>query len=111
MRRFLVMLCVVMLLGAVVFAQAPASGATEKTTKTAVKAADKLDINSATKDELMKLPGIGDVYAGKIIAGRPYWAKTDLVKKNIIPQATYDKIADVIIAHRAKKDAKPAPTK
>jgi len=104
MRRFLVMLCVVVMLGAVVFAQTPATGAAEKTTKTAVKAADKLDINSATKDELMKLPGIGDAYAAKIIAGRPYWAKTDLVKKNIIPQATYDKIADVIIAHRAKKD-------
>lgn len=57
-----------------------------------------IDINSATKAELMKLPGIGDAYSDKIIKGRPYTKKDQLVSRNIVPQATYDKIKDKIIA-------------
>ena len=66
--------------------------------KAAEKKAEPLDINSATAAELAALPGIGEVYSKKIIAGRPYARKDELVQKKIIPSATYAKIKDKVIA-------------
>src|SRR5262245_52159353 len=79
-------------------AVAQASGSKKAPTATASPSSGLLDINSATKEQLDALPGIGEKYSQAIIDGRPYAKKTDLVKKKIIPQATYNKISSMIIA-------------
>lgn len=84
--------------GTFAIAQAPAPAA-----KADDKKKEPLDLNTATEAQLKELPGIGDAYAKKIVAGRPYANKTQIVSKAGVPQATYDKIADQIIAKQAPK--------
>ena len=84
-------------------------------TKPANTAANPIDLNSASRDVLMSLDGIGEVKADAIIRSRPFKAKTELVERRIIPEALYEKIADKVFARPpppAPPPAKPAgPTR
>jgi DNA uptake protein ComE-like DNA-binding protein len=77
------------------------SSAADKTA-TSSTSAKVIDINTASQDELKSLPGIGDAYSAAIIKSRPYANKRQLVTRKVIPQATYDKIADRVVAKQGK---------
>ena len=96
MTRILIGLFALSLISGMAVAQAAKKPA--KAPAAAAADADLLDINSATKEQLDALPGIGAAYSQKIIDGRPYAKKTDLTRKKILPAATYAKIKDKIIA-------------
>lgn len=97
-----------LLLAATLFSTFPLAMTAQKasTAKAAATAAtpdNKLDINTATADQLKAFPGIGDAYSKRIIDGRPYTAKNQLVSRGVLPQGVYDKIKDSIVASKPKK--------
>jgi competence protein ComEA len=95
-----------LLAAALLFAVAPVfsvAQASKAGTSAAAPASAPLDINTATPDQLKAFPGIGDAYSKRIIDGRPYTAKNQLVTRGILPQASYNKIKDQIIASHPKK--------
>ena len=90
-----------------------AEAQTRAPTVPAIPAASQIDINSASRDDLMTLDGIGEVRADAIIRARPFKLKTELVERRLIPEALYEKIADKVVARvaPAPRPAAPVPTK
>ena len=109
---FIATLAFAMLLKLFTFAQATASTSAqagdEKAASASAASSEKLDINSATQEQLDALPGIGEAYSKKIIDGRPYASKRELLTKHIVPKATYAKIKDEITAHGGRSHSAKA---
>lgn len=101
MRARLLSIALALLIGASAAAQ-PRPG-------TPPPAASLIDLNSASRDDLMSLDGIGEVRAEAIIRARPFKAKTELVERRLIPESLYDKIADKVVARPVPGTA-PTPT-
>ena len=85
------------------WALVPKGAGTPGTAVLAAAQGAPLNINTATVDQLKALPGIGDAYAKRIVAGRPYSSKSQLVSKGILPRAAYEKVQSMIIASHPKK--------
>ena len=96
--RILGAMLTLLLLVGLVTAQSGSGKSAPSKGSTASSQSDLVDINSATKAQLSALPGIGDKYSDKIIAGRPYANKSQLVSKKVLPQGVYNKISGMIIA-------------
>jgi DNA uptake protein ComE-like DNA-binding protein len=79
---------------------APAQTTAPNKPAAAAAQSDLIDINSASEDTLKTVPGIGDAYAKKIVAGRPYKGKNELVSKRVLPQGVYNKVKDRLIARQ-----------
>jgi competence protein ComEA len=97
--RFVILILAAFALMAAPQAPAP-SRAPAPTAPAKAKSAALVDINSATAGELDALPGVGKAYSERIIKGRPYRGKNELLDKKILPAAVYDKIKDQIIARQ-----------
>jgi DNA uptake protein ComE-like DNA-binding protein len=108
MKKIIALVFALMLASSLAFAagkpEVPAKPTYAAVEKAAPAAKGSLvDINTATEAELKAIPGVGDVYSKKIIAGRPYAKKDQLKTKKIVPAGVYEKINDKIIAKEAKK--------
>lgn len=77
--------------------------ASDERTGHAIAAEERVDINRASVAELMKVPGMTQTWAGRIVRFRPYRAKSDLLDRGVLPSAVYDRIKDFVVAHREKK--------
>jgi competence protein ComEA len=103
MKRWIVLLVVTLfsagtLTAPDVWAQAPKTAPAPAKSDAKAAAHDPIDLNTASEADLKMIPGIGDAYAKKIVQNRPYKRKDELVQKKVVPQATYDKIKDHVIA-------------